>query len=229
MFDSKSNPVTPLFLILSMAFVTCLLISNIIAGKLMTVGSVVLPAAVILFPITYLLGDVLTEVYGFQRSRLVIWAGFACNVFMALAFMAAVALPHPEFWGQQRAYETVLGFTPRLVGASLLAYWVGEFSNSFVLSKMKVFTRGKWLWARTIGSTIVGEGLDTILFILLAFGGILPAEVLGGMMFAQYLWKVGFEIAATPLTYRLVSWAKTIDNVDAYDYDVHYNPFLLEV
>ncbi|NLK51167.1 MAG: queuosine precursor transporter [Syntrophomonadaceae bacterium] len=221
--------VSPLFFWLASFFVTCLLISNIIAGKLIQVKGLVLPAAVILFPVAYILGDVLTEVYGFKRSRLVIWVGFAASAFMSLIFLLTVALPHPEFWGNQEAYTVVLGFTPRLVLASLIAYLIGEFSNAALLSKIKIITGGRWLWTRTIGSTLVGQGIDTLLFISIAFWGMLSPSMLVGMMVAQYLWKVGYEIAATPLTYLLVKWVKNQEGLDTFDYHLRYNPFSLEV
>ncbi|MHB1418690.1 MAG: queuosine precursor transporter [Bacillota bacterium] len=221
--------VSPMYVILGCFFVACLLLSNIIAGKLIQVFGVALPSAVILFPLTYIFGDVLTEVYGFKRSRLIIWVGMATNIFMAIIFMTAVSLPHPEFWKDQQAYQTVLGFTPKLVMASLVAYFAGEFSNSVLLSRIKLLTGGRWLWLRTIGSTIVGEGIDTVLFILIAFTGTIPEAVLFTMILAQYLWKVGYEIAATPLTYLLVGWLKSKEGLDTFDHGVKYNPFSLEV
>lgn len=219
--------VTPFFLILTCLFVTCLLISNIIAGKLIAVGGLILPAAVILFPITYIFGDVLTEVYGYRQARLAIWLGFIANLFMVVIFLTTIYLPFPAFWKGQEAYRTVLGFTPRLVVASLVAYFAGEFSNSFLMSKLKILCNGRWLWIRTIGSTIVGEGIDTLLFIGIAFGGQLPLVVLGGMMTAQYLWKVFYEAAVTPLTYLAVGWLKRKEGIDTYDYNVKYSPFHL--
>lgn len=219
----------PLYPVLGGLFVAFLLISNIVAGKLILVGGLVLPAAVVLFPVTYIFGDVLTEVYGFKRSRLIIWTGFAANVIMALVFQLVVALPHPPFWTGQDAYATVLGMVPRIVVASLLAYLAGEFSNSVVLSRMKILTRGRWLFTRTIGSTIVGEGVDTLIFITLSFYRLVPGHVLWQMMAAQYLWKVAYEVVATPLTYLVVAWVKRVDRVDTYDYGVRYNPFSLEV
>lgn len=229
MSKNNTSQGTPIFLILACFFVTSLLISNIIAGKLVTFQGITLPAAVILFPLTYIFGDVLTEVYGFKKTRLIIWTGFGANLFMALVFMLTVALPYPDFWHGQNAYATVLGFTPRLVLASLVAYFAGEFSNSTVLSRLKVKTQGRNLWLRTIGSTIVGEGVDTLLFIFIAFGGSLPFGALGGMMLAQYLWKVVYEIAVTPLTYLLVGWVKQKEQLDVFDTQIKYNPFSLEV
>ena len=229
MFFDNEQKISHLYLIIACLFVTCLLISNIIAGKLIQIGGMVLPAAVILFPLTYVFGDILTEVYGFRRARLVIWIGFIANLLMAAVFTVTIALPHPTFWTEQGAFRTVLGFTPRLVAASLVAYWAGEFSNSIVLSKVKILTRGRWLWFRTIGSTLVGEGLDTLLFITIAFAGMLPAVVLFEMMLAQYVWKVSYEIAVTPLTYLLVGWLKKREDLDTYDRGIDYNPFRLEV
>jgi len=219
----------PLYPVLGGLFVAFLLISNVVAGKLIVVAGLVLPAAVVLFPVTYIFGDVLTEVYGFKRSRLIIWTGFAANVLMALVFQLVVALPHPPFWTGQNAYATVLGMVPRIVVASLLAYLAGEFSNSIVLSKMKLLTQGRWLFTRTIGSTVVGEGVDTLIFITLSFYGLVPSSVLLQMMVAQYLWKVAYEVLATPLTYLVVGWVKRVDGLDTYDYGVRYNPFSLEV
>jgi len=227
--QERKNEFTTLFIVLGILFVTCLLISNIIAGKLIEVYGMVLPAAVILFPITYIFGDVLTEVYGFRRSRLIIWTGFVCNVLMVLVFCAVIALPHPSFWNGQDAYLTVLGMTPRLVIASLMAYFVGEFLNSVVLSKMKLLTNGRWLPLRTIGSTVVGEGVDTLIFVSIAFLGVVPISVLIQMILLQYVWKVAYEVLLTPATYMVVNWIKRKEGIDSYDRDIRYNLFSLEV
>jgi len=216
-----------LFLILTALFITCLLISNIIASKLMQIGGVVLPSAVILFPVTYILADVFTEVYGFKKTRLVIWLGFGANAFMSLIFMIAIGLPHPDFFQNQAAYATVLGSTPRILLASLAGYWAGEFSNSIVMSVLKKITAGRFLWTRTIGSTVVGEGLDTVLFIGIAFAGTVPAGALAGMMLAQYLFKVSYEVLFTPLTYLVVGFIKRKERIDTFDTGVVYNPFKL--
>jgi uncharacterized integral membrane protein (TIGR00697 family) len=229
MAQENSKEFSPVFLVLACLFVMFLLLSNIIAGKLIQVFHLVLPAAVILFPLTYLFGDVMTEVYGYRKSRLVIWVGFACNVLMAMIFLAVIALPYPSFWQNQNAYATVLGMTPRLVAASLAAYWAGEFSNSAILSVMKKLTGGRWLWTRTIGSTVVGQGVDTLIFISAAFYGLVPGGVLAQMVVAQYVWKVAYEAAATPLTYLIVGWLKRMEGLDTYDWGVRYNPFRLEV
>ncbi|MGE5390112.1 MAG: queuosine precursor transporter [Deltaproteobacteria bacterium] len=224
---NRNGEFSGLFLTIACLFVSCLLISNIIAGKLITVHGLILPAAVILFPVTYIFGDVMTEVYGFKRARLVIWIGFACNLLMALVFLATIALPSPSFWSGQSAYAAVLGTTPRIVMASLLGYFLGEWSNAAILSRMKIMTEGRWLWTRTISSTIVGEGLDTIIFIGIAFWGTLPLMVLGQMMLAQYLWKVIYEVLLTPLTYGIVGKLKQKEDVDIFDNNVNYNPFRL--
>ncbi|HBE78751.1 MAG TPA: transporter [Firmicutes bacterium] len=226
--DRSKQEISPIFLLLTCLFVTCLLISNIIAGKIAQFFGQPLPAAVIVFPLAYIFGDVLTEVYGYERARLVIWIGFAANLLMSALFMITIRLPYPDFWKNQAAYTAVLGLTPRLVLASSVGYWGGEFANSFVLSQIKILTKGRWLWLRTIGSTIVGEGVDTLLFIVLAFSGSLPLTVLDGMILVQYLWKVAYEIIATPLTYMAVGWIKRKEEIDVFDYQVNYNPFRLE-
>jgi hypothetical protein len=214
-----------LFLTLFALFLTCLLVSNVIAGRLISVCGVVLPAAVILFPITYILGDVFTEVYGFTRTRIVIWTGFAANLLMALIFLAAIALPVPPFFKDQAAYATVLGMTPRIVLASLAAYWTGEFSNSITLSLLKKATMGRYLWTRTVSSTVVGQAFDTVIFIAIGFTGLVQPHVLFGMMLAQYLFKVAYEVVLTPVTYRVVAAVKREEGMDTFDTGVAYNPF----
>jgi len=225
--DSSEISVT--FLLITCSFVTCLLITNIVAGRLIQFGSYTLTGDLFFFPITYIFGDVLTEVYGFKRARLTIWTGFAANLFMAVMFMIIIALPYPDFWNGHSSYSTVLGFTPRVVAASLIAYFVGEFSNSTILSRMKVWTGGRWLWTRTIGSTLVGEGLDTFVFMIIAFYGVYPMPIFMSMVLVQYVWKVGYEIAATPLTYWIVSVVKRKEGMDIYDRGIRYNPFTLKL
>jgi len=219
--------VSVMFLIITSLFITCLLVTNISAGRLMEFMGIPLTSDLFLFPITYIFGDVLTEVYGFKKARLTIWLGFGANLLMALFFIFIINLPYPEFWEFNDAYNTVLGFTPRLVIASLAAYFVGEFSNSVILSRMKVWTEGRWLWTRTIGSTLVGEGIDTLVFMAIAFGGTYALPVFFSMVIGQYLWKVGYEILATPLTYIFVGWLKKKENIDTFDKDINYNPFRL--
>ncbi|NLM37964.1 MAG: queuosine precursor transporter [Firmicutes bacterium] len=219
---------SPLYYILSTLFVTSLLLSNITAGKMASLFGLTLPAAVVFFPIAYILGDVLTEVYGFYRARLTIWLGFFANLFMVVVFMVTIVLPYPDFWTAQEAYRTVLGMTPRLVAASTVAYFAGSFLNSALLSKLKVITAGRWLWLRTIASTLVGEGADTALFIGAAFGGTMPLPLLAKLVLAQYGWKVTYEILVTPLIYVVVGWLKRREKVDVYDHEVTYNPFILD-
>ncbi len=209
-----------------MLFLTCLVVSNLIAGKMWAVtDSITVPASVILFPITYILADVFTEVYGFGYARMVIWAGFACNFFAVVAYVITVDLPSPSNWTEQLAYAVVLGFTPRALVASFAGYLAGEFSNSLILSKMKIFTKGKYLWARTIGSTLVGEALDSALFIVIAFSGTIDTVPLLKMMLFQYLLKVLFEVVFTPVTYFVIGVLKKKEGIDKYDYDEKYRLF----
>ena len=217
--------VSRLFAILGIVYVTCLLVSNLIAGKMMSLGSITLPAAVILFPITYIMGDVFTEVYGFKNTRTIIWTGFACSAFAVAIYMITIVLPHPDFWGNQDAYVTVLSTTPRVFIASLLGYLFGEFSNSMILSKLKVVTQGKKLWVRTILSTVVGEAFDTIIFIAVSFWGTMENSVLLQMMIFQYLFKVCYEVIFTPVTYAVVKWIKKKEDLDTFDTGVKYSIF----
>ena len=208
-------------------FVTCLLTANTIAAKLIVVGGVVLTAGIVLFPISYVLGDVLTEVWGYGAARRVIWLGFACNALMVTAVWLGGQLPPAPFWKGDAAYAEILGQTPRIVVASFVAYLAGEFANSFVLAKLKIATRGRWLWMRTIGSTIVGQALDSGVFVSLAFAGTVPSGVLARLIAGQWLFKVLYEAAATPLTYAAVAWLKAREGVDAYDYETDFNPVRL--
>jgi len=221
------NDISIPFLAITSLFITCLLVTNIVAGRLVQWGDMTLTADLFLFPLTYIFGDVLTEVYGFKKARLTIWLGFAANLLMALVFILVVSLPSPSFWEHESAYRTVLGFAPRIVAASLLAYFAGEFSNSMILSRLKLATKGKWLWTRTIGSTLVGEGIDTTVFMVIAFWGIYSADIFLGMVLVQYGWKVAYEVLATPITYAVVRWLKQSEGIDTYDYGVGYNPFRL--
>lgn len=208
-------------------FVTCLLTANTIASKLVTVGGVVLPVAIIVFPISYILADVLTEVWGYAAARRVIWLGFACNALMVLAIWVGGAIPPAPFWTAQAAWGEILGQTPRILAASFAAYLVGEFANAYVLAKVKIWTSGRWLWVRTIGSTIVGEGLDSAIFIGLAFGGTVPGTALAGIVGGQWAAKVLYEAAATPLTYAAVGWLKSRERIDTFDYTTDFNPIRL--
>jgi uncharacterized integral membrane protein (TIGR00697 family) len=215
------------FITCAALFVTCLLTANTIATKLITVGGVVLTAGIVIFPLSYVLGDVLTEVWGYAASRRVIWLGFACNTLMVLAIGLGGALPAAPFWRGQGAYEEILGHTPRILAASFAAYLVGEFANAFVLAKMKILTRGRWLWTRTIGSTVVGQALDTAVFVTLAFGGVVPGPALAGIVAGQWAVKVAYEAAATPLTYAAVAYLKSSERVDTYDDATDFSPVRL--
>jgi uncharacterized integral membrane protein (TIGR00697 family) len=208
-------------------FVTCLLTANVIAAKLVTIGGVVLPAAIVVFPLSYVLADVLTEVWGYGAARRLIWLGFGCNVVMVVAIWLGGELPPAPFWQGQAAYREILGQTPRILLASFVAYLAGEFANAYVMAKVKIWTEGRWLWVRTIGSTIVGEGLDSLIFIGLAFGGTVPGPVLVGIVAGQWAAKVLYEAAATPLTYAVVAWLKVRERVDTFDYDTDFNPIRL--
>jgi hypothetical protein len=222
--QSRSEGYSKWFVLVTTLFVTCLVTANIIAVKLIEVFDLVVPAAVIVFPISYILGDVLTEVYGYERARQVIWLGFICNLIAVLAIWVGGALPPAPFWEDQAAYETILGYTPRLLAASFVAYLVGEFSNAFVLAKMKVATQGRWLWTRTIGSTLVGQGLDSLIFITLAFAGTIPAGGLASAVVTQWLFKSVYEAAVTPLTYAGVNLLKKQEMMDIYDHDARFSP-----
>jgi hypothetical protein len=216
--------VSQIFLVIAVVYVTCLLLSNLIAGKMWAVtGSITLPAAVILFPITYIFGDVFTEVYGFQRARTIIWLGFGCSFFAVAIYLITIALPHPDFWVNQDAYATVMGTTPRVAAASFIGYLFGEFSNSMILSKLKVATGGRKLWIRTILSTIVGEGFDSVIFVTVSFWGTMDSASVLQMILFQYLFKVCYEIIFTPVTYGIVNWLKRKEGIDTFDYDIKYN------
>ena len=221
---TKQDQISRLFMCIGIIFVACLLLSNLIAGKMWAVtDSITLPAAVILFPVTYILGDVFTEVYGFKKARFVIWSGFAMSFFAVLIYLAVIAPPHPGFWEGQSAYETVMGTTPRVAVASFAGYLFGEFSNSMVLSKLKVATKGKKLWVRTILSTVVGEGFDSVIFIMISFWGTMENSVVLKMILFQYLFKVCYEIIFTPVTYAVVRWVKKKEGIDTFDYNIKYN------
>ena len=219
------------------AFVTVLICSNLIGPAkiahvtLPVIGDVIFGAGVLFFPISYVFGDVLTEVYGYARSRRVIWAGFGALAFAALMAAVVVALPPAADWKNQPAYEIAFGSTWRIALASMIAYFVGEFVNSFVLAKMKIMTEGRWLWSRFVGSTIFGEGVDSLIFYPLAFygTGIIPDELLPRVMVSQFIAKVGVEVVFMPVTYRIVGFLKRAENEDYYDRDTKFTPFSLRV
>ncbi|MCJ7546436.1 MAG: queuosine precursor transporter [Deltaproteobacteria bacterium] len=217
-----------LWFVISVAiFITCLITANITAVKLVNVFGFVFPAGIVIFPISYIFGDILTEVYGYRQARRVIWLGFLCNLLVVVAIWIGQVLPPASIWNAQAAYERILGYAPRLLLASFLAYLIGEFANSFVMAKMKIATRGRWLWTRTIGSTLVGEGLDSLVFMTIAFVGEIPMTVLALAIVTQWLVKSAYEAAATPLTYATVRFLKQREGIDVYDYDTPFNPLLL--
>jgi uncharacterized integral membrane protein (TIGR00697 family) len=221
--SSRPVSLSPLFVAVAAFFVTALVVSNIIAVKLVEISGQVFPAGLVIFPLAYLLGDVLTEVYGFRAARAVIWLGFACNLVAIAAIQAAIHLPAAGFWEENEgAYDLTLGTTWRIFVASLAAYLVGELANAAVLARMKVATRGRFLWTRTIGSTIVGEGLDSLIFITAAFAGT-GAGLLNPIV-TTWLIKIGWETAATPFTYALVNFLKRREGVDVFDRETRLTP-----
>lgn len=207
------------------AFVAVLLISNVASTKILRLGPFSFDGGTLLFPLAYIFGDVLTEVYGYQHSRRVIWTGFFWIIAAAALFAFVDVLPPAEGWELQDNYHSILGQTPRIVAASLVAYFAGEFSNSTVLARMKVITKGKWLWMRTISSTLVGEGVDTVLFLIIAFLGVLPPDLLIEVLLSNFVFKVGVEILFTPVTYRVVNWLKKAEQEDYFDHATRFNPF----
>jgi len=216
------------FVALTALFVTALITANIVAVKIVEIGGLQIPAGTVtLFPLSYIFGDVLTEVYGFARARQVIWLGFGCNVIAVGAILITGVLPAADFWQDQAAYDTILGFTWRLLLASFAGYLVGEFINSIVLARLKLLTRGRWLWSRTISSTVLGQFFDTGIFILIAFAGVIPESELLRTFLTAWLVKVAYETLATPLTYAVVGYLKKVDNSDVYDHEASFNPFRL--
>src|SRR3989344_5692268 len=214
--------------VISTFFVATLMISNVVATKLFSLGPLIFTGGILIFPITYIFGDILTEVYGYSRSRKIIWTGFIALIFMSFIFWIVGLLPPAPTWQNQEAYLSILGFVPRIVLASIIGYWAGSFANSFVLAKMKLLTKGKYLWTRTIGSTIVGEGVDTALFVSIAFYGVISGEILFLAILSGYAFKVAYEIIATPITYKIVGFLKKAESTDYYDYNTKFTPFKLK-
>ena len=215
------------FVIITAIFVTSLITANVIAVKVISFGFIILPAAIFIFPLSYIFGDVLTEVYGYRWARRVIWLGFICNlIFVVFAWVGQILPPAP-FWEGQEAYESILGYAPRLLAASFLGYLAGEFANSFILAKMKILTQGRWLWSRTIGSTVVGQGLDTSIFIILAYIG--TPTFVPIMILYHWLAKTAIETVATPLTYAVVNYLKKKEAIDTYDYETKFTPFSIDI
>lgn len=212
MYNKTNFEYSKYFLIVMSVSITSILISNVTSIKVIKLGSIMLPASALLFPITYILGDVIAEVYGFKKAKLVILIGFLCNAFMVLYFQIAIKLPPSDTWTLQECFSSVLSTTPRMFIASLCAYLFGSLSNAYIMQLLKKITRGKYLWVRTIGSTIVGEFLDTIIFSSIAFAGNMPFDVLLTMMVCQFLWKVLYEIISTPFTYYVIGKFKKLEN-----------------
>lgn len=206
-------------------FVAVLLISNIASTKIVDIWRFTFDGGTILFPLSYIFGDILTEVYGYRQSRRAIWIGFLSALMMSLVLGIIGLISPSEGWELQEAYMSILGQTPRIVAASLIAYFIGEFSNSYILARMKVFTGGKWLAARTITSTIAGQGIDTIIFVFIAFFGVYSNSLLIAIIVSNYIFKVLMEVAFTPLTYKIVNSLKRAEGVDYYDRGTDFNPF----
>jgi queuosine precursor transporter len=217
------------------AYVCVLLCANLIGpAKVTTVqvpvlGDVTFLAGVLFFPFSYFFGDILTEVYGYARDRRVVWSGFAALIFASIMATVIVDLPPADFWrDKQPAVETIFGSTPRIIAGSIIAFWCGSFVNSFVLAKMKILTSGRWLWTRTIGSTLCGELVDSALFYSIAFYGMWPTRQLIGVTVTQYLMKSVWEIIMTPLTYKIVGFLKRVEHEDYYDRTTNFTPFSLK-
>ena len=225
MDEAKKDVPFKYYDLITVLFVAVLLISNVATSKIAQFGPLSLSAAIILFPISYIFGDILTEVYGYARSRRTVWLGFFCAALAAFVYWVVGLMPPAPGWENQEAYMKILGIVPRIVLGSLLAYWAGEFVNSFVLAKMKIFTKGRYLWSRTIGSTMAGELVDTIIVMAVAFYGVLPNFLLIQVAINIYWVKVLYEIIATPFTYWIVNFLKKAEGIDYYDYHTNFTPF----
>jgi queuosine precursor transporter len=236
---SKDQPYRYYDVIMAL-FVAVLMLSNLLSSaKIIDLGASIGPLALIfdagtlVFPISYIFGDILTEVYGYRRSRRVIWMGFFVTALMGFFVWLAGILPGESAWqgyAGQNAYNAILGGVSGLVVASLAAYWMGEFSNSFVLAKMKIATKGRWLWSRTIGSTIIGQGVDTVVFFVVAtFLGVFPVELIVSLIVTNYILKVGIEVLLTPVTLHIVKLLKRAEQEDYYDYNTQFNPFRFDM
>jgi uncharacterized integral membrane protein (TIGR00697 family) len=208
-----------------MLFVASLLIGNTLAVKIIQVGSFTLPAGIVCFPIAYIVNDCLTEVYGYEKCRSAIWGGFICLSLMSLFYYCAVILPPASFWKGQQEFANFFGFAPRIALASFIAFLIGSFLNSYIMSMMKIKTGGKHLWARTIGSTIVGEGADSIVFNCVAFIGVFTFKEVLVIALSGFVLKTLYEIVMTPFTYIAVAWLKRKEHEDKYDFNANYNPF----
>jgi len=210
--------------IITALFVAVLLISNIASTKIVKFGFFSFDGGTLLFPLSYIFGDVLTEVYGYKKAKRAIWIGFVSALLLSVVLIIVGWLPPAAGWTNQAAYETILGLTTRIVIASLIAYCAGQFANSYIMAKMKILTKGKALWSRTIASTLAGEFVDTLLFVLIAFWGLLPQALLMTVLVSNYIFKIGVEIIFTPLTYKIVNFLKKNEEEDYYDYQTNFNP-----
>jgi queuosine precursor transporter len=211
--------------VLITAFVVILLVSNLVAQKIIRIGPVSFSGALLLFPVTYIFGDIFTEVYGYAASRRAIWLGFCGTALMWSVGALVIALPADPDFHDQKAFITVFSILPRLLFASLIAFWAGEFANSYTMARLKLLTRGRWLWTRTVSSTIIGQAVDTVIVVVLTFAGNYPASELLRIILTSYCLKVAYEILATPLTYLVVNFLKRAENSDAYDAHTNFNPF----
>jgi len=209
-------------------FTVVLILSNIASTKITSFGWLSFDGGMLLFPLAYIFGDILTEVYGYARARRVIWIGFAMNILMVATFWIVGKLPADPMWGLQESFDSILGVVWRIVLASLVAYLVGEFTNSYLLAKLKIKTKGKMLWLRTIGSTVVGQFLDTTIFLLIAFAGFLPWSLIGVIWLTNYIFKILIEILLLPITYKVVAWLKKHEHEDHYDKHTDFNPLKLK-
>lgn len=226
----QQAPITALFVVVTAVFVTSLITANVIAVKLIEPFGWIVPAGILIFPVTYIFGDILTEVYGYGRARQVIWLGFFCNLLFVLAAVAAERVGGAAgAWSEadQQAFHRILGYTPRLLAASFAGYLVGEFVNSFVLARLKVATEGRFLWVRTISSTVLGQAVDSAIFAAIAFGGEVPGPVLREIMWHNWVLKTAYEALATPVTYLIVNRLKAIEGVDVYDRETNWSPIVL--
>jgi uncharacterized integral membrane protein (TIGR00697 family) len=228
MIPALPSPTPKRFDLICSLFVAVYLISQVSSSKLFAIGPFQFPGGIIVFPLAYIFGDILTEVYGYAKARRAIWLGFFAALLMSAVLLIVQHLPSAPFWGNQQAYESILGFVPRITVASIAAYWMGEFANSYVLARMKILTRGRWLWTRTIGSTVVGQAVDSGVFGTVALAGVVPTRSVLTIIVSIYLFKVAYEVVATPLTYIAVDHLKRIEGIDVYDYNSKFSPFRLK-
>ena len=220
--------VSVLFMFAGILFAICLLMANILATKIILIGPWAAPAGVLIFPIAYIINDVIVEVWGYKKARLIIWSGFAVNILAVLFFSLAILVPAAPFWKNQEAFSTILGSIPRIILASLMAYLIGSFLNAFVMSRVKVLMKGRDFSVRAILSTLVGETADSMIFISIAFAGLLPVNILMGMVLTQACIKTVYEILVLPFTIIVVNWVKKVEGIDSFDESVSYNPFLIK-